>query len=106
MNRSMMIGKIIIVKNGIGRDGEGEQDLTGVHGNQWDGEYTIMDGPMVIGNNPPNQYYLLQSNEGKGMHIMCIDSMHREWYFRKLGHWELKNEGGNSADDDVGVSVL
>ena len=103
MNRSMMIGKIIIVKNGIGSNGEGEQDL---HGNQWDGEYTIMDGPMVLGNNPPDQYYLLQSNEGKGMHLMCIESMHRAWHFRKLGHWELKNEGGNSADEDVGVSVL
>ena len=85
----MMIGKIITVKNGIGRDGAGKVDNSAEHGDQWDGDYTIMDGPMTIGNNPPDIYYLLESNEGKGMHLMCISSLHRAWHFIKIGHWNL-----------------
>ena len=69
-----------------------------------DGEYTIMDGPMAIGNNL-KPILLVTSNEGKGMHIMCIDRCIENGTLetRPLG---TENEGGNSADDDVGVSVL
>ena len=89
-----MIGEIITVKNnpegtmkGDGKYVEPDES----HGDQWDGEYIIRDGPMTIGNNPPDIYYLVESLEGKGMCLMCITDLSRTWNFRKIGHWTLGN---------------
>lgn len=90
----MMIGKIITVKNnpegtmkGDGKYVEPDES----HGDQWDGEYIIRDGPMTIGNNPPDIYYLVERAISGSLCLMCITDLSRPWNFRKIGHWTLTN---------------
>ena len=88
-----MIGKTITVKNNTECTGilpRGKYKPDPEHQDQWDGEYTIMDGPFVLGNNPPDVYYLLQRHDDeRGMYLMAIDSLSKKWNFRKIEHWSL-----------------
>ena len=76
MNRSMMIGKIIMVKNGIGWGWRRRtRSYYGIHEGSMGWRIHHHGWTHGIGCSS-SQYYLLQNWPKQRMHIMCIDSMH------------------------------
>ena len=54
-------------------------------------KYEIID-KVVMGNNPPTYYYILE-NEIGGIFKMAVEYQDRDWHFQKIEHWRLAKEG-------------